>query len=208
MELTAAEPRRRGLTQLFIDGEPAVRVDTETFTLSGYRPGDELTDEALHDLIEASDARRAREKALYLLEHRSHSQKELKEKLMRDGISRDAAEAAVGRLCEVGLVSDEAFARSYARELFLRKRFGARRVRQELRQKGIDRDLIEELIGEFSEEAESGEMIRTLLMRKYPLWREDEKVRRRAFGALQRMGYAYEDIRRVMAEGDDFPEEP
>ena len=31
MELTAAEPRRKGLTQLFLDGEAAVRVDTETF---------------------------------------------------------------------------------------------------------------------------------------------------------------------------------
>ena len=81
MELTAAEPRRHRLTQLYIDGEQAVKVDTETFLRSGLRLGDELDDEELHQLIQASDAHRAREKALYLLEHRAHSKKELTEKL-------------------------------------------------------------------------------------------------------------------------------
>ena len=63
MELTAAEPRRKGLTQLFLDGEAAVRVDTETFLRSGLKPGDLLTDEELHSLLQASDARRARDGA-------------------------------------------------------------------------------------------------------------------------------------------------
>ena len=71
MELTAAEPRRKSLTQLYLNGEAAVKIDTETFLRSGLKPGDELSDEELHELIQASDARRAREKALYLLEHRS-----------------------------------------------------------------------------------------------------------------------------------------
>ena len=51
MELTAAEPRRHRLTQLYIDGEQAVKVDTETFLRSGLRLGDELDDEELHQLI-------------------------------------------------------------------------------------------------------------------------------------------------------------
>ena len=42
MELTAAEPRRHHLTQLFLDGEAAVKIDTETFLRSGLRPGDKL----------------------------------------------------------------------------------------------------------------------------------------------------------------------
>ena len=117
MELTAAEPRRKGLTQLFLDGEAAVRVDTETFLRSGLKPGDLLTDEELHSLLQASDARRAREKALYLLEHRSHSKRELTEKIARTAASREAAEAAADHMEELGLLNDESFARDYAREL-------------------------------------------------------------------------------------------
>ena len=42
MELTAAEPRRKHLTQLYLDGEPGPKIDTEVFLLSRLKPGDEL----------------------------------------------------------------------------------------------------------------------------------------------------------------------
>ena len=62
MELTAAEPRRKSLTQLYLDGEPGPKIDTEVFVLSRLKPGDEVTQEELLELVERSDARRAREK--------------------------------------------------------------------------------------------------------------------------------------------------
>ncbi len=198
MELTAAEPRRHRLTQLYIDGEQAMKIDTETFLRSGLRPGDELTDEALHELVQASDAHRAKEKALYLLEHRAHSKKELTEKIARTAASREAAQAAADRMEELGLLNDGEYARRYAQELFTRKRYGAMRVRQELRQKGIDPELVEELLAEYANEDAALMNMQALLLKKYPGWQEDGKVRRRAFAALQRLGYAYADIRRAM----------
>lgn len=202
MELTAAEPRRRGFTQLYIDGEPAVKVDTETLVRFKLKPGDEITDERLRELIEASNAHRAQEKALYLLERRNHSKKELRDKLVRAEISKEAAQAAADHMEELGLVNDEAYARAYARELFLRKRYGKTRVRQELRLKGIDPELIEELLEEYGGEEEALENIQAVLERKYATWQEDEKIRHRAFAALQRLGYSYELIRRAMAAED------
>lgn len=200
MELTAAEPRRKNLTQLYLDGEPGPKVDTEVFLLSRLKPGDELTQEELSDLMERSDARRAREKALYLLEHRSHSKRELTEKIARTAASREAAQAAADRLEEIGLIDDKAFAESYARELFLRKRFGALRVRQELSRKGIDRELIDQVMAPYLEEDTGEENIALVLAKRYPLWREDEKIRRRAVAALQRLGYSYGQIRAVMGQ--------
>ena len=197
MELTAAEPRRKRLTQLFIDGEAAVKIDTETFLRSGLRPGDQITDETLRQLILASDARRANEKALYLLEHRDHSKKELADKIARTAASREAAQSAAQRMEELGLVNDEAYARRKAKELFQRKRYGAMRVRQELRQKGISSELIDELVEEYAGEL-AQENIAAILEKKYSGWQEDERTRRRAFAALQRMGYSYGQIREGM----------
>ena len=137
MELTSLEPRRKGLTQLYLDGEPGPKLDTEVVLLARLQPGDVLSEEELQELVERSDARRAQEKALYLLEHRSHSKRELTEKIARTAASREAAQAAADHLEEIGLVDDRAFAETYARELFQRKRYGARRVRQELSRKGI-----------------------------------------------------------------------
>ncbi len=198
MELTAAEPRRKGFTQLYLDGEAAVKIDTEVFLRSRLKPGDEISDEELHELLKASDTRRAQEKALYLLEYRSHSKKELTEKIARTAASREAAREAADRMEELGLIDDEAFAREYARTLFQNKGFGRRRVRSELAQKGIREDVISGLLEEYGEEELEEENIRTLLQKKYPLWREDEKIRRRAIGALQRRGFSFGEIRRAM----------
>ena len=198
MELTAAEPRRKHLTQLYLDGEPGPKIDTEVFLLSRLKPGDELGEDELRALVEESDARRAREKALYLLEHRSHSKRELTEKVARPAASREAAQAAADRLEELGLLNDRAFAESYARELIQRKRYGLRRVRQELARKGIPRDMAEEVLAPYGAEDSAGENIRLVLSKRYALWREDEKVRRRAVAALQRLGYSYEQVREVM----------
>ena len=197
MELTSLEPRRKGLTQLYLDGEPGPKLDTEVVLLARLQPGDVLSEEELQELVERSDARRAQEKALYLLEHRSHSKRELTEKIARTAASRQAAQAAADHLEEIGLVDDRAFAETYARELFQRKRYGARRVRQELARKGIDREIIDQVLALY-EDQDPGEAISLVLERRYPQWRQDERVRRRAVAALQRLGYSYEQIRSAL----------
>ena len=204
MELTAAEPRRRGLVQLFLDGEAAVKLDAQVFLQSGLKPGDQVSDQELFELIQASDARRAQEKALYLLEYRNYSKRELTEKIARTEASREAAQAAAGRMEELGLIDDRRFGEDYARELFSRKGYGARRAAQELRRKGLDQELVQELVEKYGSPEQSGENIRRVLEKKYPGWREDEKVRRRAFAALQRLGYSYQEVREAMGQGEDW----
>ena len=204
MELTAAEPRRRGLVQLFLDGEAAVKLDAQVFLQSGLKPGDQVSDQELFELIQASDARRAQEKALYLLEYRNYSKRELTEKIARTAASREAAQAAAGRMEELGLIDDRRFGEDYARELFSRKGYGARRAAQELRRKGLDQELVQALVEKYGSPEQSGENIRRVLEKKYPGWREDEKVRRRAFAALQRLGYSYQEVREAMGQDEDW----
>ena len=204
MELTAAEPRRRGLVQLFLDGEAAVKLDAQVFLQSGLKPGDQVSDQELFELIQASDARRAQEKALYLLEYRNYSKRELTEKIARTAASLEAAQAAASRMEELGLIDDRRFGEDYARELFSRKGYGARRAAQELRRKGLDQELVQELVEKSGSPEQSGENIRRVLEKKYPGWREDEKVRRRAFAALQRLGYSYQEVREAMGAGEDW----
>ena len=189
MELTSLEPRRKGLTQLYLDGEPGPKLDTEVVLLARLQPGDVLSEEELQELVERSDARRAQEKALYLLEHRSHSKRELTEKIARTAASREAAQAAADHLEEIGLVDDRAFAETYARE----------RVRQELSRKGVGRDIIDQVLEQYQDMDQAAwENIALVLERRYPTWREDEKARRRAVAALQRLGYSFEQVRAVM----------
>ncbi len=159
--------------------------------------GTEITDEEVHELLAASDANRAKEKALYLIAHRDHSKKELVDKIRRTA-SQEAAEKAVDRMEEIGLIDDRDYARRYASELFQRKYFARKRVEYELKQKGIDPDFIEELLEEL--EPEPVGQIGALVERKYLRALDDERGRRRTVAALQRLGYRWEDIRRALKE--------
>ena len=197
MLITAIEPRRKSLRALYLDGELAVNIDAQTLLSSRFQVGTEITDEELHELLAASDANRAKEKALYLIAHRDHSKKELVDKIRRTA-SQEAAEKAADRMEEIGLIDDRDYARRYASELFQRKYFARKRVEYELKQKGIDPDFIEELLEEL--EPEPVGQIGALVERKYLRALDDERGRRRTVAALQRLGYRWEDIRRALKE--------
>jgi len=203
MLITAVEPRRKGISALFLDGESAVNIDTETLLKSGFQPGREIDDEQLHELILSSENRRAGEKALYLLEHRSHSQKELADKISRV-TTREAAEAAARHMAELGLVNDEEYARNLAADLFRRKGYSASRVRRDLLQKGIEDELVQRILEENA--PDPVEKIRELIDKKYGRLLDDEKGRRRSIAALQRLGYCWDDIRTAINQFENEDE--
>ena len=197
--ITAAEKRRKGLTALYLDGEYAVSVDTVTLASSGYTVGQIITDEALHDLLEIANRNRAKEKALYLIEYRSRTRKELYDKL-RPLYGEEAAEAVLERLEELGLINDEAYARDYAEQLIERKHFSLERAAFELMRKGIDRVTAESVLAEF--DPDPCDQIRALLETKFSRRLSTEKDRLRTVNALKAMGFRWSDIRDCMEDVD------
>ena len=187
MELTAIEPRRHRLVQLYLDGEAAVKLDAATAQEARLRVGMELDDEELHELLQKSDAARAKEKALYLLEHRPHAKRELERKLSRT-VGEEAAQAAADRMEELGLVDDADYAARLAQEL-ARKGYAFSRTVQELVRRGVDRELAQEAAREASPDPE--EAIRRLIQRNYERRLGDEEGRRQTAAGLQRLGYRW-----------------
>ena len=203
MNITAIEPRKKGLSALFIDGELAFRLDTETLLAYRFDVGREITDEQLKEVVDASNLKRCKDKAMWLLSYRDYSHKELFNKLKKD-FGEDAADQALARCEELGLLDDRRFARRYSADLFHLKRLSKNGVRQKLLQKGVDRDLIDEVLEEFDVDEE--EQIKEIIEKKYARVLSDEKGRRRAFAALQRMGYSYSAIKQAMRAYTDTEE--
>ena len=197
MTITAIEPRRKGLCALYIDGEFAMKLDLETVLAHRFDVGREITDEELHDCVTASEMKRCKDKAMWLISYRDHSRRELLDKLRRD-YPPEAAEAAVSRLEELGLIDDARYARRLASDLVDIKHLGERGVREKLREKGVDRDLIDEVVSEL--DFDDRQQIREIIEKRFARALGDEKGRRRAVSALQRMGFGYSDIKSVMAE--------
>ena len=85
---------------------------------------------------------KARDRALSIVSYRSHSEKELRDKLRQKGFSESASEYAVKWLTERNYLDDS----RYAEELmfsYLRKGYGKRRIHAELIRRGVARDTIQ-----------------------------------------------------------------
>jgi regulatory protein len=107
----------------------------------------EETGEEGRTLAGASEVeRRAVDAALNFLSYRQRTGQEVRRKLAERGFSPETIESAMGRLCAVGLVDDEAFVAAYVRDRLAHRPMGVRRMAQELYLKGIPREVAQRII--------------------------------------------------------------
>lgn len=173
-----------------VDGEYWNILDAEIIVRFRLKKGAAVTEELLRKALDAAEYRRARERALYLLDRKDYSSWELGQKLARN-VSPETARKVVERLQELSLLNDEEYARKLARHYILQKHQGPRRAVLELRKRGIDAALAAEAVDEV--EPEEGELL-ALCRRKYARKLEtDEKGREKVIAALMRLGHGYYD---------------
>ena len=136
-----------------------------------------------------------RARALRLLARREHSRQELARKLSFRAESAGALNALLDSLETKKQLSNERFASERAH--VLSRRYGAARIRQDLKAKGIDRETIARISGEGELERARG-----ILERKYrqPATSREEKAKRMRF--LQSRGFSSEVIRSLLSARD------
>lgn len=149
------------------------------------------------------EKRRARRKAMVLLEHMDRTEKALGERLAQAGFGEDAVRDAVSYVKSFGYIDDSRYARTYISGRMAAK--SRQKILQELANKGVDR---ETALQAWQEEAELSdrderEILRNTVMKKYdPGSVLDEKEMRRLIGFLSRRGFQYQDITYVLEELD------
>ena len=129
-----------------------------------------------------------------------------------------AIAAALVRLREHGYLDDAAFAETYARLRQENQKFGVRRVRQDLQQKGVGSELIAETLearyGQTNEEALAREHLERKRIRKPENEKETARVMRRLVAAGFSTGVIYKILRQwdvsdeALAALDNLDEEP
>jgi regulatory protein len=111
-----------------------------------------------------------------------------------------AVRAVLGRLKEHGYLNDRSFAEAYARLRQENEKQGARRVRQDLQQKGVRAEVIEEAVsaryGETNEEALAREHLERKRIKKPTNEKETARVVRRLMTAGFSTGTIYGILRR------------
>jgi regulatory protein len=140
--------------------------------------------------------------ATILLAARDRSRVELFRLLTSRGFTRADSEVALDRLNEEGYLDDRRFAHTWARSRLRTKPVGPHRLRQELEAKGVEDDLVREVIQDIYEEGEEAAARRA--MERKLSGRGDLSAASRAGRVarfLQRRGFSTEVIRRLLREG-------
>lgn len=143
------------------------------------------------------DYSEAKEKALRLLEFRSHSEAELKNKLVSAGAAEEIADRVLDFLREYSLVNDTTYAQRLASDLSHLKKYGRRRIISELLRRGIDREICEQAADQIDTEEYP---VLLELMEKKLGGDTSRKSRDRAFRYFAARGYSFDDIRRAFEE--------
>jgi len=137
-----------------------------------------------------------RARALRLLARREHTRQELESKLSPHAGSSEDLQNLIAGLNQKNQLSEERFAEERARTLS--RKYGAARIRQDLRAKGVSDELISRVTGE-------GELerARAILERKYrePAATRAERAKRMRF--LQSRGFSSEIIFKLLSARSD-----
>lgn len=150
------------------------------------------------------------EYAVQTLGRAMRSEAELRRLMRRRTAPDERGEAAItaviARLKEYGYLNDAAFAETYARLRQENEKLGARRVRQALGQRGVERSIIDETIearyGQTNEEA----LARAHLERKRIGKPQNEKETARVMRRLAAAGFSAGVIGKILRQWD-VPEE-
>lgn len=177
--------------------EMKIYIHSEIIRKYNVAKGMELSEEEADRLIYENDLRRARERALYLMESRDHSYRELFDKLEKN-YSEDICFEVCNRLAEIGVINDRRYAEKLCRQLFEVKKLGRYRVKQEMRLKGLGSEIIEEAMENFSEEDEPFERLEKLVEQKYERYLTDRRGVEKVKNALARKGYSFGEIKEVL----------
>ncbi len=106
-----------------------------------------------------------KEKALRLLEFRSHSENELRNKLRMAQANDEHIDSVISFCKEYGFINDMAYATHKANDLINLKKFGIRRVKNELKAKGIADHIIDTVMENLDKDSEKDTLI-TLVDKK------------------------------------------
>ena len=143
----------------------------------------------------------ARRCAMHLLAARDYGKKELYKKLLNN-YSEKTSLAVTEMMTEYGYLDDERYAKKLAKTYIEIRKYGKKRAALMMREKGLDRDTIENALEEYDAEAITSEIV-VLLKKKYmdrlflegP---EGKKEMQKVIAALARRGYSYGDIKTAL----------
>ena len=162
--------------------------------------------DAQGDAADADPVEVAKQILMRQLAASAKSRHQLAQVLAKRAVPDEAAQEALDRYTELGYIDDAAFARAWVESRQRSRGLAASALRRELRDKGINRELIDEVVTEAVSDDDERASARLLVDKKLRSMRgvDNDTATRRLVGMLSRKGYrsgvAYAIVREALNE--------
>ncbi len=165
----------------------------------GIAEGEELPQETCNKILGELLPRRAKLRAMNLLQLRDYTEKQLRDKLLGGGYPESVADQAVEYVKSFRYIDDLRYAGDYLAAFAGRK--SLRRMEQDLQQRGVSKDIIEQAAADWQQDGGQDElrMACALLKKKhYDKDSCDRKQQQRLYNFLAYRGFSGEIIRKAL----------
>lgn len=212
-KITSVETQKKNQKHfnIFLDGKFAFGADEDLIVNLRLVPGKEINAEALDNILFEAQVGKLMEKMYNLFSFRQRSEKEVRDKLRaksydlrikgKEEISEIVIESLIKKLKQKGLINDEEFAKTWAESRRKSKQKSLLAIKTELSQKGISREIIEEVLIPSNNESEE-RLALLALEKKLHRWQKLPaiKIKQKAYELLARRGFDYSVISSVVAK--------
>lgn len=195
--------RKKGRFLVRLEDGNILRVTEEELLRFGLRAGLELDGEAMEAVAASVRASSAKTAAANMIGSRALSKRELTRRLVKKGNEEADAQAAADWLEDIGALDDAGYAAALVRH-YGGKGYGPARVREELRRRGVDRELWDEALEEMPEAAE---ILDALIRKKCRGELSDPKEKKRVSDGLLRRGFGWSDVKAAMGRYTEMTED-
>lgn len=200
MRITRIEPQNNSeRVNVHIDGEFAFGLMREILYKYGLSEDMEVDREFIDEVLLEEEWLKAKDKALKFLSYRQRSQKEIEDKLKKEGFNDEIIEKTVDFLKSYNLIDDIAFAKNFMMDKSNINKYGPERIRYELYMRGISKDIIDEVLEDYGDEYS---IALDLAKKKVKSYKGNDRnaIYRKLGTFLQSKGFSYECISKVLRE--------
>ena len=200
MTVTKVEPLTKTKYKVYLDGQFAFVLYKGELSRFGIKEGEDIAEETEEKIRAGVILKRAKLRAMHLLEDMDRTEAALREKLRQGLYPPDVVEGAVEYVKSFGYLNDARYA-----ENFVRSRRGSKSrkdIWSMLMNKGVSAELAEaafETCYDGGEDDGEQEAILRILRRKgYDPGDADEVKTQKIYGYLARKGFRYDTVRQVI----------
>lgn len=197
--ITAIKPQKnQKRVNIYLDGKFGFGIDLENFMKLGLKVEEELTDEEVEQVIKKAEFQKTLDKLLRFATLRPRSEKEIRDYFRRKKIHESLHKDLFDRLNRLDLVDDKKFAEWWIGQRLEFKSKSNRELVRELRLKGIDKYIIEDVMTKSDIDEEK--MARELLKKKAYRWKAlpAREAKQKALEYLSRRGFDWDVISKVV----------